>query len=221
MTSPSFRHLRRAVYALKRAYGQPVSVCRTLGTSVDLATGIETSTDVQVDVRRAVVLPAKSARAFFYDLSYIAANKNFTYGGMVDQVQRIVIVDRRDLPSNFVADQNTFLVVRGRRMETKKLDGFEEDEILVFGLTGIDQQVATGPTLPPYQVPGAKQTFKVKTSDYQLVPSDSGLILSTSGAVAPVTFTLPPWASGLTFPFANGADFLLTISTQEIGRAHV
>jgi hypothetical protein len=41
------------------------------------------------------------ARKFAYDLSYVAANKNFSYGAFYDVKTRLIIVDGIDLPSGF------------------------------------------------------------------------------------------------------------------------
>lgn len=138
MTSPSFRQVRRAIYALKRATGQSVTLCRTTGDSVDVETGKQTESMVQLVVKRAVLVTAKSIRAFAYDLAFIAANKNFTYGGFFDHKTRTMLVDRRDVPTSFPLDLNMHVLFNGRRWEVKAVEEYEEAEVVVLLLDSTD-----------------------------------------------------------------------------------
>lgn len=132
-----FRQLRRAIYALKRQYGQPIVLRRTTGDSTNASTGIQSDTVVEASVRYAVVLPAKMVRAFSYDLSFIAANKNFTYGGLYDHQQRIVLVSKRDVPSDFPIDINMSIVFKNLLYKVKDYQDFEDGEILALTIDGL------------------------------------------------------------------------------------
>jgi hypothetical protein len=129
---PEFREMRRAIYALKRKFPQSVVLCRTTGTSTDVSTGRQTETLVKSTIKRAVFLPARALRDFAYDLSFIAANKNFTYGGLYDHTKRVVLIDRRDVDSSFVVDLNMHVIFDGRRYEVKELREYEEQEVILL-----------------------------------------------------------------------------------------
>lgn len=134
--SASFRQLRRVIYALKRKWGQALTLCRSTNISVDTETGKATSTLTKLEVRRAIILPVTSLRTFAYDLSFIAANKNFTWGGLFDTKTRIALISRRDAPS-FTFDQDMWVMFKGKRMEVKNVTEFEDEEIVAFLLTGL------------------------------------------------------------------------------------
>jgi hypothetical protein len=91
------RQVTQIIYRLKRNFGGRVVIVQTGEYTSDLKTGKSSQATVMVEVRRAPILPAKQRRDFDYDLSFIAANKNFTYGGFFDKVDTIVIVDNHDL----------------------------------------------------------------------------------------------------------------------------
>lgn len=63
----------------------------------NLKTGTAVQKTKMIEVRRAAILPGRHKRDFDYDLSFIAANKNFTYGGFFDKIDVVIIVDNADL----------------------------------------------------------------------------------------------------------------------------
>lgn len=132
---PHFRQFRRTIYALKRQYPHAVTLCRTTNDATNVETGEMTQTLVKVPVKRAIVLPGKEARQFLYDLSYRAADREFTYGGMFDVKTRLIIVERRDVPADFPIDENMHLVLEGNRYEVKEVHDFRPLDIIVFVAT--------------------------------------------------------------------------------------
>lgn len=102
-----------ALYRLKRHIAITI-VLRNTASTVDLATGVITPTNTDLTIKKAILLPRKMARKFVYDISYLAANKNFTYGGEFDEGNRFLIVDFKDIPSTFVLSNNTKCVFSNR-----------------------------------------------------------------------------------------------------------
>lgn len=139
MTGPAFRHNRRAIYAAKRLVGKPVILCRTLSNSLDVKTGQQTTTIRSCLIKRAVVMPATSLRNFLYGHSFLQHNRSFAEGGFFDTNTRVVIVDRRDIPMDFVVDQKVHLIVEGKRMEAQA--PITHEEMILFALTGLEYQV--------------------------------------------------------------------------------
>ncbi len=121
------RQIRNIVYRLKRQYGVPAVIeYRTAADAYDLELGTITRTTTRINVKRAILLPQTIKTDFVYDLSFIAANKNFTYGGEFQTGTRIFIIDAKDLPSNFVIDQEMQLIVSSRKFtisESTKTEG--------------------------------------------------------------------------------------------------
>lgn len=130
--------MKRVIYTLKRKYPQPVTLCRTSNDQLDFKTGLQKSDLTKCEVKRAVILPAKSMRDFAYDLSYIAANKNFTYGSFFDHRLRIILVDQKDV-TGFTLDNKAYVIFNDRRYEIKEIKEYEETgfwAILIDGLAG-------------------------------------------------------------------------------------
>lgn len=121
------RQIRHIIYALKRAYGVRVIVLKPddAGT-YNLKTGQVLRTYTERIVRKCIVLTGREVRKFVYDLSYIAANKNFTYGGFFDINERLMIIDKKDL-KDFVIDLNCIVTYNSRPYKIKENHPAEKD----------------------------------------------------------------------------------------------
>lgn len=92
------REQRRILYGLKRLFGRRVTLTKKLTPTVAAKTGLQSFTsETPFVIRRAILGPAEWNRSFAYDLAYIAAQRNFTYGGFFDRAEMAVIVDARDV----------------------------------------------------------------------------------------------------------------------------
>lgn len=111
------RQVKVIIYRLKRNYGIPARIMVDESLDQNLQTGVITRQERVININRAIVVTPKMARDFAYDLSFIAANKNFTYGGFYDVSKRNMIVDTKDLPSWYVPDLNQRCVINGERYE--------------------------------------------------------------------------------------------------------
>jgi hypothetical protein len=121
------RMIRGILYRLKRAYGQPLSVVYQTQSTVDVATGAKTVTRGSVDLARGIALPTLVQKDFKYDIGYLKANSNFTYGGLYLEGGRDFIVEARDLPPGFVpqASDQQYLVFQGKHYAIKKVEAVE------------------------------------------------------------------------------------------------
>jgi len=116
----NLREIRIILYRLKRSYGLPAIIKRIVAQAQDIKTGKIVRTYLEIPIKRVIVLPTHDLRNFIYDLSYIAANKNFTYGGLFDQNARTMIIDIKDAPKGFVLTENDHIVFENRRYEIKE-----------------------------------------------------------------------------------------------------
>ena len=105
------RQIKIIVYKLKRQYGRSVTVVRLTSVTPNVETGKMVIVKQEIEIRRGIVGPAKMLRDFVYDLSFIAANKNFTYGGYFDASDRALILDSKDLPSGFEPNLDDYALV--------------------------------------------------------------------------------------------------------------
>lgn len=124
--SNQLRFISQVIYKLKRRYGLPVQLLKRTSTTVDIETGRKTIVKAFMNLRRAIVLPSRMHREFFYDLAFIAAAKNFTYGAHLDPEERRFIIDRKDL-RGWEIEVGQWLVYQNRRYDIKEVSDFEDD----------------------------------------------------------------------------------------------
>ncbi len=117
------KFVRRVLYRLKRRYGQPLIVIDRTTTGLNIQTGVKTIAKVGHDVKRALIFPASIQTQFFFDLAYIAAAKDFSYGTQVEHDMRKVIIDRRDLTLEI--NTTHYIIYKNKRYDVKKVEDFE------------------------------------------------------------------------------------------------
>ena len=134
----------QVIYPLKRRYGVPATLFRLDSKIDNIQTGKVQKSYTRVRITRVAALPQNTLRKFIYDLSFIAANKNFTYGGFFDHMQKVLLVDGKDLPANFEIDPNDHFELEGIRYSIKKLELFEHDnKAWVVGLSRVKGEPPT------------------------------------------------------------------------------
>ena len=132
------REIKRIIYKLKRQWGKTSILSRETNV-FDVDTGVETPTiTATVTVKRAVLLPRKMITDFAYDLSFIAANKNFTYGGFFGKTTRTMLIDAKDLGTYVIAKQD-YVVINSRRYVVEELDKYDEGADVIAYLLRITQ----------------------------------------------------------------------------------
>jgi len=119
---------KQVMYSLKRQWGAPIDLYRSVDSDTDLDTGIKTTIKEVHPVRRAIVLPAKIVREVLQSISQISANKAMVYGGSFDTSSRVFIIDKRDVRS--VPDEDgiqldDWIVYKGHRYELKQVEEFD------------------------------------------------------------------------------------------------
>lgn len=119
--------ISRVLYRLKRRYGNVVDIVWRESSVTNRETGVKTVVKDSLRVQRMIVLPSQVHREFSYDLAYIAAAKNFTYGAFFDTDTRRFIVDAHDLPTDFEIKPGYWFVYDTKRYDVKEAERFEEN----------------------------------------------------------------------------------------------
>lgn len=119
------KFIRNILYSLKRRFGLPMEFVYKLTSSTDSRTGKVTITKESFRVNRAILLPSVVERTFSYDLTFIASNKNFTYGGLYNTDERRIILDGIDLPNQFEPKAGQSVIFNGKRWDIKKVQQFQ------------------------------------------------------------------------------------------------
>lgn len=94
--STNYREIKKILYRLKREKGQQGTIIQVTKGTTNYRTGAKDVAKVLTTVKRMIFLPYMDITKFSYPLTYIASNKNFTYGGFYDAQQRTVIIDIKD-----------------------------------------------------------------------------------------------------------------------------
>lgn len=119
--------ISQVVYRLKRRYGMPIDIVYLVSSVTNLETGAKTVLKGAVRVSRAILLPSVIHREFAYDLTFVATNKNFTYGGHFDTTVKQLIIDRKDLPFGFEIKPGMYFLFDGVRVDVQKVEDFEDN----------------------------------------------------------------------------------------------
>lgn len=114
------RQIRLVLYRLKRTLPTEVLFLESIKNEAALKTGVTDREYRRITIKRCIVMSGSINRKFVQDLAYIAANKNFTEGGYFDTTDRIVIVDGKDLPSDWVPTLNDQCQFNSERYEIAK-----------------------------------------------------------------------------------------------------
>jgi hypothetical protein len=141
------RQIKKIIYRLKRQYGVVMYITYTNSADeYNLETGQITRDLTSIKVRRGIVLPNRLAKDFEYDLSFIAANKNFTYGGIFEKGERNIVIDADDLPSGFQITTEMYVVYSNRRYEIKDATLAEENKAWLLRIKEVSNTDNFDPT---------------------------------------------------------------------------
>lgn len=118
----NLRQIKVILYRLKRNFGLPVRIMVDESLTHNLQTGVIERVETVVNIKRAIIVTPNMIRDFTYDLSFIAANKNFTTGGYFDTSTRIMILDGKDIPSTYTPSLNNRCICEDKRYEFEELN---------------------------------------------------------------------------------------------------
>lgn len=103
---------KRLIYTLKQKWGKKAEFYKRLSEvgQVNIETGEVTSTITCHVMKHLIVTSPKVITKFEYDIGFLAANKNFTYGGFYEPGDLIAIVAWSDLPQTDVKMEDYFYI---------------------------------------------------------------------------------------------------------------
>lgn len=114
------REMRLMLYSLERKWGVPADLYKiTVGTP-NFETGGKATTLAKYHIPKFITHGVQFDQKFEYDLSFLAANKNFTYGGVYQPGDRFAIVNSESL-NGVVLDMKDYFVYGGLRYAIQRL----------------------------------------------------------------------------------------------------
>ena len=177
-SNPSLqRFIRRNIYAMKRQYGARIDLYRVVSSETDHLTGEKTVVKEVHRIRRAPVLPYTMRRDVTQTISIISADKQFVYGGFYDSARREIIIDARDIPSDWEIRPEDYMVFESSRWEVVSIQKFEYDTGWVIGVKNL-------PNMPAYEIRDVLVTQDMSitaTAEGLLAPQQSQSLLSSLG----------------------------------------
>jgi len=134
----NLRQNKVILYKLTKLFGARVLFYRPIENEYDLTTGEITRAYIEISVRRAIVLPSKLSREFVYDLSYIASNKNFTYGGYFDETTRHMILKKSQL-KGYTPELDWQCDYKNKKYVVKEADETEDGAGYIISCNALDE----------------------------------------------------------------------------------
>lgn len=127
------RDVRQTIYNLKRHFGIAANLVNRTSSVVNRETGTKEVTLDSRRITRAIVMNEQIDRKFVYNLTFIASNKDFTYGALFDQRMRVIILDFQDL-GPFIPKVGQYLVTEDSRYDIESVQRHPEYSLYI--LTG-------------------------------------------------------------------------------------
>lgn len=116
-------HISGIVYSLRKQYGSSLRYIELLSSDVNRTTGRRTIVKKTHDID-VVHLPAMLMRKFIQDIGFLAANKNFTYGGLNDFNSVGFLFEDLCFDPNL----NGYIVWQEQRYEKTSIENFNNGE---------------------------------------------------------------------------------------------
>jgi|WetSurMetagenome_2_1015567.scaffolds.fasta_scaffold55140_3 hypothetical protein len=108
------------LYCLKRDFGGPIDIYQLGSPTVDLTTGIKTSTPTRIHVRRAVILPAKMLRSKIA----VRGTANSDVLNLADFGTREFIIERKDV-RGYTPCVDDWIIYQVTRYQMAAIEEFE------------------------------------------------------------------------------------------------
>lgn len=109
------------LYALKRKWGTPADFYKTSVGSPNFVSGSRSVSRVKYPISELITSRVTTARKFEYDIGYLAANKNFTYGGFYEPGDRLALVDGDDIFDAGSISHEDYFIINGDRYNPIKV----------------------------------------------------------------------------------------------------
>jgi hypothetical protein len=118
--------IKSILYNLQNEYGNKATFIKIISEQTNSLTGQRTVTRDILQLKKVVNLPEDVAKKYWYDMAFLKANTNFTYGGEVDVKVRQVIIVKKDLKGREITLQD-FLIIDRLRYHITKIYDLEHD----------------------------------------------------------------------------------------------
>lgn len=134
------REVHRIFYSLERKFGLPADFYKVTSGVPDLDTGRLNVETVVTRLTHFITCSMKEAHKFEYDLSFLAANKNFTYGGLYKPGDRLGLFSGRNLPEGFKVAMSDYIVWDGTKYDIVEITTLDHQAGFALQLRATENQ---------------------------------------------------------------------------------
>lgn len=132
------REVKSLLYSLERQWGVRADLYLVTKGAPDFDTGQTTDVKTVIDLPKFVSFQVTEGQKFEYDLSFVAANKNFTYGNLFEVGDRVGFISAKYLPDGFELGENDYIVYRAERYDVKRWDELDVEAGLILHLRHLE-----------------------------------------------------------------------------------
>jgi hypothetical protein len=129
--------VRQLLYEFKKDYGEQIRYISIAHSEMQVETG-ERNFIKTAYIITAIPLPKQLSRKFIQDIGYLAANKNFTYGGFNDYIQLKLIIDAEDFPKGLEPELTGYIVYNNKRYEKVEFEILEHKLAYIVTAKGVE-----------------------------------------------------------------------------------
>lgn len=118
---------RLILFTLRRKWGIPADFYKisVAPTDNDFEAGKKGISRTKYTIPAFVTCQVSLIRKFEYDIGYLAANKNFTYGGFFEQGDRLAVLDATYLPDNLTIEQKDYFIFDNQRYDVQRIEALD------------------------------------------------------------------------------------------------
>lgn len=124
MPTNNLRHIRVLLYRLKRQFGFSLTIHEPSANTVNAQTGAMTRPTTNHSITRAILLPQSEARVFMSQ----NMPPGFQYGAYFDTGDRILILEKSELPAAYTPAQDHYFDFESERYEFNKITAMPEQK---------------------------------------------------------------------------------------------
>jgi hypothetical protein len=90
-----------------------------------------------ININKVLILPTDLLRDFEYDIAFLAANKNFTFGGFFDKDKVVVAVKHRDLMGHIPVELEDHMIYLNKKWQVKKVQEYADLQCFVIEMQAL------------------------------------------------------------------------------------
>lgn len=131
---------RKTLYQLKKWHGRDIDLYIRGAVSQNVKTGVPNYPETKWKLRRTPVLEITTTLADNKAQNFAVAGRPFEYGGIFNLNETNVLVEFKDLPSGYLANNNDAFIIDHKRFNVIKTKVLQKLRLIVFTIQELKGQ---------------------------------------------------------------------------------